>query len=306
MNKDIFFTHTAFNYILERGKIMLIKGCRTDLAIEALELSKEDNISEISGVISKTENLSGFSVTKVEITNQQAAEQIGKPIGIYDTIVIDALARRENDAFSRACNALSECIKKLLPENDNAPALVIGLGNRQITPDAIGPFACEYILATRHLIGKEPELFNNWRSVSVLSSGVLGQTGIEVQELAKGIIEQIKPCVVIAIDALAAGDADRLCRTIQLSNTGIVPGSGVQNSRSALNDKTLGVPVIAIGAPTVIDACVLLSENTKTPLFVTTRDIDKDVNDISRVIGYSLNMAFQPDLTPETIDLYLS
>lgn len=283
---------------------MLIKGCRTDLAIEALELSKQDNIGKLSGVVSKNEDLFGFSVTTVEIKTKSAAEKIGKPIGIYDTIVIDALARRENDAFNRACNALSKCIKKLLPQNDNAPALVVGLGNRQITPDAIGPFSCEYLLATRHLIDKEPDLFNNWRSVSVISAGVLGQTGIEVKELAKGIIEQIKPSIVIVIDALAAGDADRLCKTIQLSNTGIVPGSGVQNSRAALNEKTLGVPVISIGAPTVIDACVLL--NTKTPLFVTTRDIDKDVNDISRVIGYALNMAFQPDLTTETIDLYLS
>ena len=285
---------------------MLIKGCRTDLAIEALEFSKQDNISKLSGVISKTENLSGFEVTTVEIKTENAAEKIGKPIGIYDTIIIDALARREEDAFSRACNALSDCIKKLLPQNNNAPALVLGLGNRQITPDAIGPFSCEYLLATRHLIDKEPDLFNNWRSVSVISSGVLGQTGIEVKELAKGIIEQIKPSVVIAIDALAAGDVDRLCKTIQLSNTGIVPGSGVQNSRAALNEKTLSVPVISIGAPTVIDAGALLLQDTKTPLFVTTRDIDKDVNDISRVIGYALNMAFQPNLTPETIDLYLS
>lgn len=285
---------------------MLIKGCRTDLAVESLEISKQDNIGKLSGVISKTENLSGFSVTTVEITTDEAAEKIGKPIGVYDTIVIDALARREEDSFTSACKIISSCIKKLLPKDDSSPALVLGLGNRQITPDAIGPFSCEYLLATRHLIDKEPDLFSNWRSVSVVSSGVLGQTGIEVSELAKGIIEQINPSIVIAIDALAAGDADRLCKTIQLSNTGIVPGSGVQNSRAALNEKTLGVPVISIGAPTVIDASSLISENTKTPLFVTTRDIDKDVNDISRVIGYALNMAFQPNLTPETIDLYLS
>ncbi len=287
---------------------MLLSTCRTDLAMESLEMSKSnlENLDLLSGVISSAKNINGFDVTSVEIKTEEAAHEIGKPIGIYDTIIIDALTRKEEDAFSNACSVLSSCIKKLLPQNENSPVLVVGLGNRQITPDAIGPYTSEYLLATRHLISKEPDLFHNWRSVSVLSAGVLGQTGIEVQELTKGVIDKIKPCVVIAVDALAAGNVDRLCRTIQLSNTGIIPGSGVQNSRAALNQETLGVPVISIGAPTVIDASSLFSEKNKTPLLVTTRDIDRDVNDISRVIGYSLNMAFQPDLTPETIDLYLS
>lgn len=283
---------------------MLSYSLRTDLAVEEIENKKD--IGYINGITQTEREIEGFKITSVNIKTEQASEKIGKPQGIYETIEIDALTRHETDCFSRACIALSSCIKKLLPQNNNLPILVLCLGNKNITPDAIGPCTSEYILATRHLLKTNSLLFDTWRSVSVISAGVLGQTGIEIQEIACGIKEKINPCAVIAVDALASFSVDRLCKTIQLSNTGIIPGSGVQNSRAALNIQTLGIPVIAIGSPTVVDISKIFNQQPKTPLFVTTRDIDKHVCDISRVIGYALNMAFQPNLTVEQIDLYLS
>lgn len=287
---------------------MLFSNCRTDIAIESLNTSKslQNDTKNISGAVSTEKDIKGFPVVSVKIENNNASEIIGKPIGTYHTINIDSLISRQENAFSNACEILSSLINEFLPNDKHAPVLVVGLGNRNITPDAIGPYTSEYLLATRHLLEQNISIFDGWRAVSVISCGVLGQTGIEVKELVTGVIDKIKPCLVVAVDALATNDSERLCRTIQLSNAGIVPGSGVQNSRSALNEQTLGVPVIALGAPTVIDASNIFSDDKKTPLLVTTRDIDRDVLDISRVIGYSLNMAFQPDLTPETIDLYLS
>ena len=205
---------------------------RTDLAMESLEMSRRQaqNAGALSGVRSREREIEGFSVTSVEILDKQGAAQIGKPVGIYETFCLDALMRREEDAFPRACRALASLTRGLLPEHADGPALVIGLGNRQITPDAIGPRAADYIIATRHLTTQAPEYFASWRPVSALAPGVLGQTGVEVGELLAAVAKAVQPSVILAVDALAAGSLTRLSRTVQLTNAGIVPGSGVHLS----------------------------------------------------------------------------
>lgn len=198
--------------------------------------------------------------------------------------------------------------------------LVAGLGNRMITPDAVGPQAVDHVIATRHLVEQVPDVFASWRPVSALAPGVLGQTGLETGEVVCGVLDRIRPAAVIAVDALAAGRLSRLLRTVQLADTGITPGAGVGNARAALNERTLGVPVIAIGVPTVVDGATLAHEiaaqlggpscealeDLSRPVMITTRDIDREIADVSRMIGYAVNMALHPHLTVEDVDLYLS
>lgn len=292
---------------------------RTDLAVEALQ-----NMGQAADMrqVSQTERtLEGFAVNQVDILGEHAAREIGKPRGRYLTLELDALVRREEDAFPRACRALSTLLRELLPAQASAgPVLVAGLGNRMITPDAIGPQAVDHVIATRHLVEQVPDVFASWRPVSALAPGVLGQTGVETGEVISGVLDRIRPAAVLAIDALAAGRLSRLVRTIQLADTGITPGAGVGNARAALNRETLGVPVIAIGVPTVVDGATLAHEiaaqlgspqcealdDLSLPVMVTTRDIDREVSDIARVIGYAVNMALHPHLTVSDIDLYLS
>lgn len=298
-----------------------LSGYRTDLAMESLDLSRRgmQQAGELAGVRSSEREIEGFSVTSVEILDEAGEKRIGKPVGIYETLSLAGLMRREEDAFARACRALAALVSNLLPEKTDAPVLVAGLGNREITPDAVGPRAADYVIATRHLTAREPAYFGSWRPVSALSPGVLGQTGVETGEVIAGIIDTIAPAAVIAVDALAAGSLDRLMRTVQITNAGIVPGSGVHNARAALSRDTLGVPVIAVGVPTVVDGATLVHELAHAagldgaalpapaqPTIVTTRDIDREAADVSRVIGYALNLALQPALSIEDIDLYLS
>ena len=292
---------------------------RTDLAVEAIE--NMDRAADVRQVRQAEHTIEGFSVNEVDILTEHAAREIGKPRGRYLTLELDALIRREEDAFPRACRALSSLLRGLLPETaPSAPILVTGLGNRMITPDAIGPQAVDHVIATRHLVEQVPDVFASWRPVSALAPGVLGQTGVETGEVVCGVLDRIRPAAVLAIDALAAGRLSRLLRTVQLADTGITPGAGVGNARAALNEQTLGVPVIARGVPTVVDGATLAHEITgqlggptcealedlSRPVMITTRDIDREVADIARMIGYSVNMALHPHLTVEDIDLYLS
>lgn len=292
---------------------------RTDLAVEAIQ--NAEKTADLRQVRQTERSLEGFSVSAVEILGDDAAREIGKPRGRYLTLELDALVRREEDAFPRACRALSTLLRELLPENAPAgPVLVAGLGNRMITPDAIGPQAVDHVIATRHLVEQVPDVFASWRPVSALAPGVLGQTGVETGEVICGVLDRVQPAAVLAVDALAAGRLSRLLRTIQLADTGITPGAGVGNARAALNRDTLGVPVIAIGVPTVVDGATLAHEiaaqlgnpscealdDLSLPVMVTTRDIDREVADIARVIGYAVNMALHPHLTVSDIDLYLS
>ena len=291
---------------------------RTDLAVEAIENHK--TAAALPHVRQSDRTLEGFAVHEVRILSEDAAREIGKPQGRYLTLELDALIRREEDAFPRACKALSTLLRELLPHPNDGPVLIAGLGNRMITPDAIGPQTADHVIATRHLVAQSPAIFADWRPVSALAPGVLGQTGVETGEVICGVLDRVRPAAVIAVDALAAGRLSRLLRTVQLADTGITPGAGVGNARAALNKETLGVPVIAVGVPTVVDGATLAHEissqlgqpacealdDLSQPVMITTRDIDREVADISRMIGYAVNMALHPHLSVADIDLDLS
>ncbi len=291
---------------------------RTDLAVEAIENHK--SAAALPHVRQSDRMLEGFAIHEVRILSEDAAREIGKPQGRYLTLELDALIRREEDAFPRACKALSTLLRELLPHPNDGPVLIAGLGNRMITPDAIGPQTADHVIATRHLVAQSPAIFADWRPVSALAPGVLGQTGVETGEVICGVLDRVRPAAVIAVDALAAGRLSRLLRTVQLADTGITPGAGVGNARAALNKETLGVPVIAVGVPTVVDGATLAHEissqlgqpncealdDLSQPVMITTRDIDREVADISRMIGYAVNMALHPHLSVADIDLYLS
>ena len=291
---------------------------RTDLAVEAIENHK--TAAALPHVRQSDRTLEGFAVHEVRILSEDAAREIGKPQGRYLTLELDALIRREEDAFPRACKALSTLLRELLPHPNDGPVLIAGLGNRMITPDAIGPQTADHVIATRHLVAQSPAIFADWRPVSALAPGVLGQTGVETGEVICGVLDRVRPAAVIAVEALAAGRLARLLRTVQRADTGITPGAGVGNARAALNEETLGVPVIAVGVPTVVDGATLAHEissqlgqpacealdDLSQPVMITTRDIDREVADISRMIGYAVNMALHPHLSVADIDLYLS
>ena len=287
---------------------------RTDLALEARELQGED----LPGVESRQLDCQGFPLTTVRVTDQQGAQALGKPIGNYHTLDLTGVGRREEGAFPRAIAALSSLLTPLLPEEGDV--LVVGLGNRAITPDAVGPWAVDQTLITRHLRALAPEHFSSLRPVAALAAGVLGTTGIESGEIARAVADQISPRAVIAIDALAARRVERLCATVQVCDTGIAPGSGVGNHRFALNETTLRVPVIAVGVPTVVEGATLCADllegaGLSAPvdgealrqlpggsLMVTPRDIDQRVADMARIIGRAISLALQPDLTPEDLE----
>lgn len=295
---------------------------RTDLALEAREIWAESAQERIEGVEALESTRKGYPVTTVRVTSERGASALGKPMGTYITLELAGLRRREADAFPRAATALAEELKRLLSLKEGDSVLVVGLGNQAITPDNIGPGAVNHTLATRHLVEQVPEHFGHFRPVAALAAGVLASTGMESSELVRAVTDRIKPACVIAIDALASRSLKRVCTTIQLADTGITPGSGVGNHRAALNRETLGVPVIALGVPTVVDVATLcadvLAEAGKgdlepealngvgSGLMVTPRDIDQSAADLAKVIGFGVNLALQDGLSVEDLELFLS
>ena len=283
---------------------------RTDLALEARELFGEE-ASALPGVESREEESQGYPLTTVRVTDPKGAEALGKPEGTYHTLDLTALGQREEGAFPRAVEAVKELLAPLLPKEGTV--IVVGLGNRAITPDAVGPKAADRILVTRHLISMAPEHFGTFRPVCALAAGVLGTTGMESGELAKAVCDKLSPAAVIAVDALCARRVERLCVTVQICDTGISPGSGVGNHRFSLDKESLGVPVIALGVPTVVEGATLCAdlleeagkpmdeeELSKAPgasLFVTPRDIDQRVEDMGKVLSYAISLALQPELS---------
>ena len=288
---------------------------RTDLALEARELLGDG--TAIPEVESRERSAEGFPLTTVQVTGPRGAEALGKPEGVYHTLDLTGLSRREENAFPRAVSALAELLRPLLPP-EGEEVLVVGLGNRAITPDAVGPKAADKTLVTRHLISMAPDHFGAFRPVSALAAGVLGTTGIESGEIVQAVCAKTGPKAVIAIDALAARRVERLCATVQLCDSGIAPGSGVGNHRFALDRGSLGVPVIALGVPTVVDGGTLCADileetgQTADPqtisgapgasLMVTPRDIDQRVEDMAKVLGYAVSLALQPGLTLEDLE----
>lgn len=274
---------------------------RTDLALE----SAGENIFD---GIKRTKRGKAFKITEITILNDKSGEKIGKKKGRYITLESSSFGNYSTE-FRDMCYEFSEELAPLIPEGN---ILVAGLGNSDITPDALGPKAAAKILATRHLrdeLEGSEELFPGLRSVGVIAGGVLGQTGIETAELIDAVMKKVQPECVIAIDALACSDVNRLGCTIQLSDSGISPGSGVQNKRRELSEHTLGVPVIAIGVPTVVDMHTIVNNYTGNEIsgelpnmMVTPRDIDKLIERSSSMLAAGINMSLQPQLDFEQIE----
>ena len=272
---------------------------RTDLAREASLRVGDD----FNGLQTEELIISNCRVSRVSVTNQAAADAIGKPVGEYYTLEMADYVKRRENSFSDCANALSELLNKL-PFIKNANSVLVAcLGNKAVTPDAIGPDTADSLIVTRHLKSSLPEQFKAFSSVCVFRTGVLGTTGIESADGLKAICELVRPDCVIAVDALASGDLSRLCRNVQICDTGISPGSGVGNNRAALNKETLGVPVCAIGVPTVIDASAFTELEEAKGLFVTPRNIDELVRSSAKLIAYGINLALHRGLSVEDIDM---
>ncbi len=294
---------------------------RTDLALEAHEIAVK-NETAIEGITIKEEFVENFKMTRVEITTEKGSKVTGKPCGKYLTLHTGSMCNQTSDNIIRASRALCSLIQELTEGTvkTNSPILIAGLGNITISADAIGPKSLEHVIVTRHIKKDAPALFEELGlfDIAALSPGVLSQTGVETTEIIKSLVDKINPSIVIAIDSLASKNLERLATTIQLSNTGISPGSGMGNRRVSLNVDTLGVPVISIGIPTVVDAGTLafgileksfkdkkvskeiektLEDLTKEMnYFVTPKDTDLIIGHMSKIIGYAINLAFHKNL----------
>ena len=277
---------------------------RTDLALEGVEqLRQGGDISRLDGICAAEYTRHGYGVTDVRVATKQAAEAVGKPEGRYVTIDLRPYFRREEGFFARAARCLASELRTLLPGvGEDWPVLVAGLGNRGMTADAVGPLALESLLVTRHMVRSLPRQFRGFTPVSALAPGVLAATGMAALELLRGAVQATGCAAVIAVDALAARSRERLCATVQLGDTGLIPGSGVGNHRKAIDKTTLGVPVVAVGVPTVIAAHLLGDGQPEDdPLFLTPRDIDGKVRELGRVIGYGVTLALQEGLSVEDV-----
>lgn len=308
---------------------------RTDLALEAREKFEEDNV-EIKGVIVEEEYLkeTEIKVTTMVIETENGAKAMGRPKGNYITVEAPDMDSQEEGYHREISEELARIIRRLLPKTEEKlSVLVAGLGNREVTPDALGPRVVDNLRITRHILkefGKYAFGEEEVASVSGIVPGVMAQTGMESQEIIKGIIEETKPDIMIVIDALAARSTKRLSRTIQITDTGINPGSGVGNHRHGLSKESIGIPVIAIGVPTVVDAATIVADTMQNliqameesthfqtlstglsalnamekyelirellspqlnTMFVTPKDIDESVRQLSFTISEGLNLA---------------
>ncbi len=281
---------------------------RSDLIIEANSLEAGNVINEkivsnqnveVSGVAVKeiwNEDRS-MKVTTIEIRTEEGAKVMERPIGTYITMELPELLQEEEQLKEKAERELEKQLRALFAEKVAEHVLVVGLGNREVTADAIGPLTVDQLLVTRHLFPVEKEAseqLKKYRKVSALVPGVMAQTGMETMELLRGIVEETHPDLVLVIDALAARSPKRLNTTIQLTDTGISPGAGVGNNRKQLNKETLGCPVIAIGVPTVLDAVTIARADVAedvTSLFVMPRNIDSSVQYVSELLAGGINRA---------------
>lgn len=284
---------------------------RTDLALEQTQAFELQGKLP-KGVAVRRENTFGMEAVVVEITGKAGEKIMGRPKGTYITVEVENVLRRERDSFAQAVKCISGYVRRLLCLSERLPVLVAGLGNREITPDALGPLTADHILVTRHMVQRMPGEFGLFRPVSAIVPGVLGTTGMESAETVRAMVQQSEAAAVIAIDAIAARETRRLCSTVQISDVGIAPGAGIGNHRHALNRETLGVPVVALGVPTVTDASTLALDileqagitpdqerlgKISTGMIVTCSDIDRRIREIARVLSYGVNSALQGGLT---------
>lgn len=269
---------------------------RTDMAAEL----RRRHTGELPGVTCAEETLRGLSVFSVTVESEEGAQALGKPRGRYYTLALPRWYDRGSDAFPDAVHALAELIVRCLPP-ERREVLVAALGNPDITPDALGSLTAGSVLVTRHLKRKEPDTFRAFASLALCRPGVLGTSGVESALQIQTLCRELRPDLVVAVDALAGCEADQLCRSVQVSDAGISPGSGVGNDRQELSAASLGVPVLSLGMPTVIDAGFFGGEALRG-MFVTPRDIDSLVRAGARLIGYALNLALHEGLEIEDVD----
>ncbi|WP_018247808.1 GPR endopeptidase [Orenia marismortui] len=319
----------------------------TDLAVEARNLAVERTGGEIQGVAVEEEEKENVKVTRIQVMNQQAAQRIGKAPGNYITIESESLRVADKLTQEYISGVLSEEINKLINYNALQPGmqgeptiLVVGLGNWNATPDALGPEVIHHLLVTRHLYDSSPaDAKQGMRPVCALAPGVLGLTGIETAEIIRGVVDRVHPNLIIAIDALAAKESSRLASTIQISDTGIYPGSGLGKNRVGITQQDMGVPVLAIGMPTVINSVNIVNDTIKQlmnnpnvqpslrgsleqnnnhqqiiqnilqpfmgDLIVSPKGIDQLIRDTSKIIAGGINVALHPDIKAEDVSLYL-
>lgn len=276
---------------------------RTDLAVESIASS-----SDINKGIHQINRGKAFRITEIIIDDDSHIDTVGKGKGRYITLEGSSLSKFSDD-YEDMAQELAEELKQLIPDGE---ILVVGLGNNDITPDALGPQVAAKVLATRHLRDEldssEEAFLTSLRRVSVFAGGVLGQTGIETAEIVDAVCRKLSPAAIIAVDALACSDISRLGTTIQLSDSGISPGSGVSNARKELSQKLFGIPVIAVGVPTVVDMHTIVRSLTGSDIqpelpnmMVTPRDVDRLTERASQLIAFGINLALQPSLTFEDV-----
>ena len=306
-----------------------MRNIRTDLALEAREMNGES--TRLEGIEAKEEERDGVRITKVRILNEEGAQTMGKKQGTYVTLEAEKLLQRDPILEERVSHCLANEIRPMLPALGRTDTvLVIGLGNWNITPDALGPRVVEKVMVTRHMLEMIPdEVDERVRPVCAMAPGVLGVTGIETGEVVRAVVEKIRPAVVIAVDALASRKADRISTTVQISDTGIQPGSGLGNKRMDISRETLGVPVIAIGVPTVVYASTIVKDaldmmgtgegvanrmnaivekvvsEKMGDLVVTPKEIDIILEDVSRLVAMGLNLVIHDQVTIDEINRFL-
>ncbi len=329
--------NSKINYFLE--------NCRTDLAIEIQE--QYSDTGEDSGVkikYDKVEDLN-ISITTVEVMNKLGSDSLGKPVGKYITIECEEMKGPDREIHDVIIEVATNKIKELIKIKKDDRVLIVGLGNEFVTPDAIGPKVVRKAIVTGHIFDMwESDVQENFSRVYAISPGVMGQTGVETVDIVKGVVEKVKPNYVIVVDALAGRKIERINSTIQISDSGIVPGAGIGNVRRGLNKETIGVPVIAIGVPTVISTTTLVSdsidyiieelaknteenENLKSifnleearkyeiineilqpytaNMFVTPKEIDEVVERLSNIIANSINLSINLGLTKEDVNDFM-
>lgn len=330
-----------------------MRNVRTDLTLEAQELLREQRLREgmqqnndAPGVEVESDGTEDIRITRVKVTSPTGEASIGKPMGNYITLEVPGLRDNDQKIFEDTCKALAKELSRILNLGQDSAVLIVGLGNWNVTPDALGPKVVSSVMVTRHLLEYVPEQVEQGvRPVCAVAPGVLGITGIETGEIIKGIVERIKPDLVIAIDALASRKMERVNTTIQIADTGISPGSGVGNKRMEISKDTLGVPVIAIGVPTVVDAATMANDtidlvidnmineaqqgtefynmlksidrNEKYALIqevlrpyignliVTPKEIDEVIEKVSKVIANGLNISLHQGITLEDVNRYV-
>ena len=264
---------------------------RTDLAAEAVMQAEDISLGGVSTQV-VTDERAALEIQRIRVFTKEAAEALGKPVGRYVTVrLTDGMI----DAYSEQAKLRTKLIAREIKAlcGGKGGVLVAGLGNRDITPDAVGPLCADRVFATRHIAQLEGEIdMDGLSEVSVIQTGVLGRTGIESSDMVKAVCERVSAKTVIAVDALACAETDNLGRTIQLTDTGISPGSGVANARRELSARTLGAECVAVGVPTVID----FGEQGEV-MMVTPRNVDKLVHNAAEYIAMAINLALHPQLT---------